>query len=101
MQSALGSVWCRDSRSRKEEVKIREKIKNSNSCSFEKTYPNTTRWVKDYGCIEIGQDDYNSSLIRVLDEGGMVWESDENYETMDEAMQALETGLADWMKEYE
>jgi len=35
-----------------------------------------------------------------MDEGGMIWESSENHATMDEAMQALETTLADWMKQY-
>ncbi len=69
--------------------------------SFDKAYPNTTRWIRDRGWIEIGQTDYSNSLIRVLDEAGMIWESSGNYRTIDEAMQALETALADWMKQYE
>jgi hypothetical protein len=67
--------------------------------SFDKAYPNTTRWVKSYGWIAIGQTDYSRSLIRVLDGGGMIWESSEDYENIEEAMQALEIALADWMKE--
>ena len=66
--------------------------------SLEKNYPNTANWVKNYGWIEIGQDDYSESFIRVLDEGGMVWEGRESYETLDDAMQDLESGLADWLK---
>jgi hypothetical protein len=66
---------------------------------FEEIYPNIARWVTTYGWIEIGQDDYNSSFVRVLDEGGMVWEGSDDYETLDEAMQALEAGLAEWMKQ--
>jgi len=31
----------------------------------------------------------------------MVWEGDDHYEALDEAMQALEAGLAEWMKQYE
>jgi hypothetical protein len=88
---------------RKKQIKTQQKpmvIKQIVSSSFDKAYPNTTQWVKDYGWIEIGQTDYSSSLIRALDEGGMIWESSQYYETMDEAMKALETALADWMKQY-
>ena len=62
---------------------------------FEEVYPNIAGWVTTYGWIEIGQDDYSRSFVRVLDEGGMVWEGSDDYETLDEAMQALEAGLAE------
>jgi hypothetical protein len=64
--------------------------------SFEESYPNITRWVTWQGWIELGQDHYSSSLVRALDEGGMVWEGSTNYETLDEAFEALETALAEW-----
>ena len=48
---------------------------------------------------EMGQDDYSDSFIRALDEGGMIWESSADYETIDEALKALEKALADWIKE--
>jgi hypothetical protein len=67
--------------------------------SFEEAYPNIARWVTSYGWIEIGQDDYSSSFVRALDEGGMVWEGSDDYGTLDEAMQAIEAGLAEWMKQ--
>jgi hypothetical protein len=67
--------------------------------SLEEAYPNITRWVEAYGWIEIGQDEYSTSLVRALDEGGMVWEGGGDYETLDAAMQALEAGLAEWMKQ--
>ena len=66
---------------------------------FEEVCPNIARWVTTYGWIEIGQDDYSSSFVRVLDEGDIVWEGSDDYETLDEAMQALEAGLAEWMKQ--
>jgi hypothetical protein len=69
--------------------------------SLEEAYPNITRWVGAYGWVEIGQDEYSTSLVRALDEGGMVWEGSDDYETLDAAMQALEVGLAEWMKQYE
>ena len=86
----------------KKPVKAQKKpviIKQIVGSSFDKAYPNIARWIKDYGWIEMGQTDYSSSLIRVLDEGGMIWESSEDYETIDEAVKALEKALADWIRE--
>jgi len=68
--------------------------------SFEHTYPNIARWVQSYGWIEMGDDGQSPSFIRALDEGGTVWESDEDATTLDEALHALEAGLAEWMKQY-
>ncbi len=69
--------------------------------SFEQIYPHITRWVRDYGWIEIGEDDYSRSFVRALDIGGMVWEGQEQSEhaTIDEMLLALEEGLAKWMRE--
>jgi hypothetical protein len=67
--------------------------------SFEKSYPNIARWVKSHGWIELGRDSYRSSLVRALDEGGMVWEGSAHYGTLDEAFGALEMALADWMEQ--
>lgn len=69
--------------------------------SFEKTYPNIAYWVEACGWVEIGRDEYSHSFIKAFDEGGMVWEGADKYETMDDALRALEMGLAEWMREYE
>jgi hypothetical protein len=66
---------------------------------FEHTYPHIARWVQSYGWIEIGVDGQSPSFVRALDEGGTVWESDEDDMTLDEALHALEAGLAEWMKQ--
>ena len=66
------------------------------STSLEESYPNITRWVTSQGWIELGQDEYSSSLVRALNEGGMVWEGSNYYGTLDEAFDALETALAEW-----
>lgn len=66
---------------------------------IERTYPRVTQWVKTQGWIEIGQDDYSRSFIRVLDEGGMVWEGGEMYASLDDALQAAEQGIEAWMRE--
>lgn len=67
--------------------------------SFEQSYPYISRWVKEQGWIEIGRDEYSSSLVRALDGGGLVWEGPDEYSSLDEAMQALEKGLKEWMTE--
>ena len=67
--------------------------------SFEKSYPNIAYWVDAFGWIEIGADEYSSSFIRVLDEGGMVWESEDHYDSLDLALQATETAIGEWFEE--
>ena len=67
--------------------------------TFEKSYPNIAYWVRSHGWIELGRDHYSSSLVRALDEGGMVWEGSTHYETVDEALDALESALAEWMEQ--
>ncbi len=54
---------------------------------FSQSYPAITRWIEKQGWIEIGIDEYSISLVRALDPGGMVWESDDAVETVDEALQ--------------
>lgn len=63
---------------------------------FEDHYPNIAGWVRD-GWIELGHDDYSRSFIRVLDEGGLVWEGEEYYETVDEALAETEKAIAEWL----
>jgi hypothetical protein len=66
--------------------------------TFERLYPHITRWVQAYGYIEIGYDGYSRSFVRALDIGAMIWEGLEHYPTLDEALQALERALAEWMQ---
>jgi hypothetical protein len=54
--------------------------------------------VQAHGYIEMGYDDYSRSFVWALDIGGMIWEGLEHYPTLDEALQALETALAEWMR---
>jgi hypothetical protein len=41
----------------------------------------------------------SQSFIRTLDAGGMVWEGQEHYATLGDALQDLEAGLGAWMRE--
>jgi len=61
--------------------------------TFSATYPNITKWTDSYGWIEIGENDYSKSFIRVLDIGGMLWESETSYKSLDEALNDLEWAL--------
>ncbi len=67
---------------------------------FEQMYPNISEWVNSYGWIEIGNDGQSSSVVRALNEGGLVWEDNDDDATLDETLNALESFLAQRMKEY-
>ena len=66
---------------------------------FAQTYPAITRWVEDQGWVEIGVNEYSTSLARALDAGGLVWESNGEEKTVDEALQALEKVLQEWFEQ--
>jgi len=61
--------------------------------SFEAAFPNVTRWVKEFGTVEIGYDPHTDSFIRAIDEGGIPWSGQSRYETVDDALQDLENGI--------
>ena len=67
--------------------------------SVERAYPHLARWVTTHGWIELGQDEESRSFVRALDVGGVVWEGDETYATVDDALRAAELALAKWMRE--
>jgi len=64
---------------------------------FEKNYPYLATWAATQGRIEIGYEYETNSILRIIDEGGMVWE-DEESNTIDEALKRgekyLKTDLA-------
>lgn len=62
---------------------------------FTQKYPNIAGWIKN-GWIEIGRDGYSTSIIRVLDEGGLVWEGGTRHKSMDDILQEAEDAIADW-----
>jgi hypothetical protein len=64
--------------------------------SAESAFPYVDRFIQGYGWIEIGDDGMSPSWIRVLDEGGMIWESAEPYATLDEVLSAIDTAIAKW-----
>jgi hypothetical protein len=66
--------------------------------TFEARYPNIAAWIRDHeGWIELGRDEYSHSLIRVLDLGGLVWEGNKRYVSIDEALVDANQAIADWL----
>jgi hypothetical protein len=67
---------------------------------FDQTYPTIAEFVRSTGWIEIGRDDgFCPAMVRALDPGGVVWESDNDYASMDDLFRDLEKGLVAWQKE--
>lgn len=64
----------------------------------EQSFPAIAKWVRDYGHIEIGDQEGFGFLVRVLDYGGVVFE-DERPTTLADAMAALEERLKRWFEE--
>src|SRR5690349_17566410 len=73
----------------------RTKCRTVETDSFTEEYPNIASWIKD-GWIEIGRNGYSTSIIRVLDEGGLVWEGGTMHKSMDNILQEAENAIAHW-----
>jgi hypothetical protein len=67
--------------------------------AFETRYPALTRWVRGAGWLELGRVDWSRSLIRALDDGGLVWEGGGTAATLSAALAEAETALAAWFRE--
>lgn len=69
------------------------------SKALDDLYPHSAWWAQGNGWIELGQNDFSRSLIRVLDIGGMLWEGKESYPTVAAAMEEAEAFIAQWREE--
>lgn len=70
--------------------------------SFEDQYPNIARWVYEHeGRIEIGDDPDGplTSFVRAVNMGGMPWEGEDEYESLDDALLDLEAGVQECLRE--
>jgi len=76
----------------------RTKGKTPSADSFEARYPNIASWVQD-GWIEMGHDDCGRPFVQAFDIGGLVWEGNGTYDSIDEALRALDAGIAAWLEE--
>ena len=67
--------------------------------AFAENYPHIAFWIKKHGWIELGYDYNTDTCARAIDEGGMPWGGGESSQTVDEWMQALETGVKECLEE--
>ena len=69
--------------------------------SLEEKYPFIASWVRD-GQIQIGQAeslyDYEP-VAAVIHAGGVVWETDEPFASLDALFEGMERGIGRWCKE--
>lgn len=71
--------------------------KTDRETPFSSLYPNIAWWTQSgRGWIELGRDEYRSSMIRVLDIGGMLWEGDDEYDSAGEAMAEADHFIRQW-----
>ena len=63
-----------------------------------KAYPNVAYWITGRGRIELGVEYYSESIIRVIDEGGLVWEGQEHYDTLEEALAEADAAIGKWLQ---
>jgi hypothetical protein len=97
LQKAKGAAEGRPNRAVSREGSAPKKPQPSTD-SFETRYPHISSWVQD-GWIEMGRDDCGRSFVRALDIGGLVWEGDGPYASVDDALRALDAGIAAWLEE--
>jgi hypothetical protein len=68
--------------------------------SFDEMFPTIARWIsQEEGWIELGANHYSRSLARALYGGGMVWEGTDDYRSLDQALRAMDSGIASWLEE--
>lgn len=64
-----------------------------------RAYPHVAELVHGGGWIELGWAYENSGLARALDEGGMLWSGGEENMTLEELLEALDEGIAQYNQE--
>ena len=72
-------------------------LTRSGTPDVQKAYPALAKWVRGFGHIEIGDQEGFGFVVRAIDYGGVVFESDKP-DTLAEAMAALEKGLAEYFE---
>lgn len=77
-----------------------ERVVPSPTRSFDEMFPTIARWIsQEEGWVAVGADDDSRSLVRALYGGGMVWEGKGDYKSLDEALRAMDRGIASWLDE--
>jgi len=66
--------------------------------SFDDQYPKISAWVQS-GVVEIGCNEYDDIFLRVIDEGGVIWESNKSYSNLDNAFAEMNNAIESWCEE--
>lgn len=74
-------------------------MKTTRTPSFETSYPNLTRWVTNFGSLEIGYDEMTNSFIRVIHPGGALWKGRKSYANLNAALAHAEQGAEKLLRE--
>ena len=73
----------------------------SSTSSFDESFPAIARWIsQEEGWVELGADHHSRSLARAVYGGGMAWEGADDYGSLDEALRAMDGGIASWLDEH-
>jgi hypothetical protein len=67
--------------------------------SFDEMYPALSEWISGSGWVEVGAIDGFSTMIQVLDGGGLIWEGESSYPSVDAAFRAAEAAVVRWIEE--
>ncbi|MBC8336804.1 MAG: hypothetical protein H8E29_16195 [Anaerolineales bacterium] len=66
--------------------------------SFDGQYPYVAEWVQS-GVIEIGNNEYDDVFLRVIDAGGVIWESNKSHSSLDNAFAEMNSAIEAWCDE--
>jgi hypothetical protein len=61
--------------------------------SFEADFPAITRWIKEFGYIEIGGASFADFFVKAVDRDGIQWGGKREYMSIDEALKDMERGV--------
>ena len=80
-------------------AKLQFVMKKPETSSFEATYPAITRWIKEFGRVEIGTAGITDHFVKAIDRDGMPWGGKDEYESIDEALKDMEAGIKAFLVE--
>ncbi len=67
--------------------------------TLEEKYPFIASWIVD-GQIQIGQTESYEPAAMIIDQGGIVWSTEEPFETLDALFEALELAIGRWCSQH-
>ena len=71
-----------------------QRARRMKNALFDTAYPSLSRWVKEFGQLEIGYDPMTASFIRAVHPGGDLWKGRRSYKSLDAALEDAEVGVA-------